>query len=242
MDVTCPLCPGKARIQHARMIEPLEQVSDALHLFSDSDGEGQPSLPDSASRATTSCSSSLSHSTSHSSRLDSVEIVKSPTSPTPPVTAVSKANGKAPSVTTSEIFNPVLSRSRTDQSFDKQAIKTLSRDLKNVKIPFSSGTSLFRRNSSKGQQLPRQPRFCFSATGSCLLFWGAGSNWVMRFELGQGEGKKPKSHKYDIPGVQQAAAGDQRCAVIASVGQVSSLHRESWASADRNSALRAPCI
>ncbi|RAH83668.1 hypothetical protein BO86DRAFT_31517 [Aspergillus japonicus CBS 114.51] len=219
MDVTCPLCPGKARIQHARMIEPLEQVSDALHLFSDSDGEGQPSLPDSASRATTSCSSSLSHSTSHSSRLDSVEIVKSPTSPTPPVTAVSKANGKTPSVTTSEIFNPVLSRSRTDQSFDKQAIKTLSRDLKNVKIPFSSGTSLFRRNSSKGQQLPRQPRFCFSATGSCLLFWGAGSNWVMRFELGQGEGKKPKSHKYDIPGVQQAAAGDQRCAVIASVGQ-----------------------
>ncbi|PYH89178.1 hypothetical protein BO71DRAFT_363986 [Aspergillus ellipticus CBS 707.79] len=217
MDIACPLCPGNARIQHARMIEPLEQLSDALHGLSDSEAEGHYSLPDSASRNTTSSSSSLSHSTSHSSRFESAELSKSPGSPPP--TALSKITSKQATSTTSEIFSPILSRSRTDQSLDKQAIKTISKDLKNVKLPFSSGASLFRRNSARGHQLPRQPRFCFSASGSCLLFWGAGSNWVMRFDFSAGEGKKVKSHKYDIPSVQQAAAGDQRCAVIASVGQ-----------------------
>ncbi|OOF96725.1 hypothetical protein ASPCADRAFT_206900 [Aspergillus carbonarius ITEM 5010] len=217
IDIDCPLCPGNTKIQHARMIEPLEQLSDALHFLSDSDADGHDSLP--TSRDTTSCSSSLSHSTSQSSRLESTELSKRPISPTIYPAALSKVTSKQPTATTSEVFTPTLSRSRTDQTFDRQAIKTLSRDLKNVKLPFAGGTGLFRKGSSRGHQLPRQPRFCFSTSGSCLLFWGAGSNWVMRFDLGGGEGKKPKGHKYDIPGVQQAAAGDQRCAVIASVGQ-----------------------
>ncbi|PWY92669.1 hypothetical protein BO70DRAFT_384138 [Aspergillus heteromorphus CBS 117.55] len=218
MDIACPLCTGNVRIQHARMIEPLEQLSDALHYLSDSDTEGHYSLPDSTSRDTTSCSSSLSHSTSHSSRFEPAELLKSPVS-SPPPTAVSKISTKQPTTTTTEIFAPVLSRSRTDQSLDKQSIKAISRDLKNVKLPFSGGASLFRRSSARGHQLPRQPRFCFSTSGSCLLFWGAGSNWVMRFDVSSGDNKKAKGHKYDIPGVQQAAAGDQRCAVIASAGQ-----------------------
>ncbi|OJI83714.1 hypothetical protein ASPTUDRAFT_190162 [Aspergillus tubingensis CBS 134.48] len=218
MDIDCPLCPGNKRVQHARMIEPLEQLSDALHFFSDSEAERRHSLLDSTSRDTTSCSSSLSHSTSQSSRLES-DPSKRPISPSSNPAPLSKVTSKQAIATTTEVFSPILSRSRTDQSFDRQAIKTLSRDLRNVKLPFGGGASLFRRNSARGHQLPRQPRFCFSTSGSCLLFWGAGSNWVMRFETSVGDGKKPKGHKYDIPGVQQAAAGDQRCAVLASVGQ-----------------------
>jgi hypothetical protein len=34
------------------------------------------------------------------------------------------------------------------------------------------------------------------------------------------EGQRSKGHRYDVSGVQYAAAGDRRCAVIAAVGEV----------------------
>ncbi|EHA21878.1 hypothetical protein ASPNIDRAFT_41197 [Aspergillus niger ATCC 1015] len=113
MDIDCPLCPGNKRVQHARMIEPLEQLSDALHFFSDSEAERRHSLLDSTSRDTTSCSSSLSHSTSQSSRLES-DPAKRPISPASNPAPLSKVTSKQAIATTTEVFSPVLSRSRTD--------------------------------------------------------------------------------------------------------------------------------
>ncbi|KKK16696.1 hypothetical protein P175DRAFT_0535825 [Aspergillus ochraceoroseus IBT 24754] len=219
VDVLCPLCPGNVKIQHAQMIEPLAQMSDALLHTAASDSSERYSFPDSVSRNTTSRSSSMSNSTGPLSRADSAEALRSPISPTSQNPSSFKLTGKLSSPIAPEASSTFWTRPRTGPSPEKQLIRSLSRDFKNVTLSLTGSTSLFRRTSSKGQYLPRQPRFCFSASGQCLLLWDAGSSWVMRFELNPMDGRKPRGHRYDVPGVQHAAAGYQRCAVVASVGE-----------------------
>ncbi|KAL2825694.1 hypothetical protein BJY01DRAFT_230077 [Aspergillus pseudoustus] len=218
MNTLCPLCPGSVKIQYARMIEPLGQVSDALNLTG-SESSGRYSLPDSASRHTTSRSSSRTNSTDQLSRQDSVEALKSPVSPISQSLSFFKLSAKGQSPTTPESATSILARPRTGQSQEKQLIRSLSKDLKNATLSLTGSTSLFRRNSSKGHHLPRQARYCFSASGQSLLFWDAASSWVMRFELKPLDGRKGRGHRYDVTGVQYAAAGSQRCAVVASAGE-----------------------
>jgi hypothetical protein len=221
MDTLCPLCPGSVKIQHARMIEPLEQVSDSLNL-TESDSSGRYSLPDSASRHTTSRSSSRTNSTDQLSRQDSVEALRSPVSPISQSLSFFKLSTKDRSPTTPETPTSIssLTRPRTGQPQEKQLIRSLSKDLKNATLSLTGSTSLFRRNSSKGHHLPRQARYSFSASGQSLLFWDTASSWVMRFELKPLDGKRARGHRYDVTGVQYAAAGSQRCAVVASAGEV----------------------
>ncbi|KAL2865848.1 uncharacterized protein BJX67DRAFT_357522 [Aspergillus lucknowensis] len=219
MDTLCPLCPGSVKIQHARMIEPLEQVSDALNV-TESESSGRYSLPDLTSRNTTSRSSSRTNSTDQIiSRVGSVEILKSPASPISQSLSFFKLSSRSQSPTTSETTSPQLSRPRTSQSPEKQLIRSLSKDLKNATLSLTGSTSLFRRGSSKGHHLPHQTRFCFSTSGQSLLFWEAGSSWIMRFELRTADEERPKGHRYDVAGVQYTAAGHQRCTVIASAGE-----------------------
>ncbi|KAL4921805.1 hypothetical protein BDW62DRAFT_197512 [Aspergillus aurantiobrunneus] len=219
MGTQCPLCPGSVNIQHARMIEPFEQVSDALNV-ADSESSGRYSFPDSASRHTTSRSSSTTNSTDQLSRVDSVEVLRSPVSPTSQTRSFFKLSGKSQSPTMPEITNPFLTRPRTSQPQEKQLIRSLSKDLKNVTLSLTGTTSLFRRGSSKGHHhLPRQPRFCFSTSGQCLLFWETESSWVMRFEINSMDGRRVRAHRYDVTGVQHAAAGHQLCAVISSAAE-----------------------
>ncbi|KAL2835056.1 hypothetical protein BDW59DRAFT_168359 [Aspergillus cavernicola] len=215
MDIICPLCPGNVEIHHARMIEPLEQLSDALQL-AESESSGRYSLLDSGSRHTTSRSSSRTNSTDQLSRVDSVEALRSPVSPTSQSHSIFKLSSKAQSSTTPEPTSPFLSRPRTNQSHEKQLIRSLSKDLKSVTLSLTGTTSLFRRGSSKGHHLPRQPRFSFSTSGHSLLFWDAASSWVMQFEVNTMDGRRARGHRYDVTGVQHAAAGHQKCAVIAS--------------------------
>jgi hypothetical protein len=201
------------------MIEPLEQVSDALNL-ADSESSGRYSLPDSASRQTTSRSSSRTNSTDQLSRVESVEALRSPVSPISQSLSFFKLSGKSQSPTTADATNPLLARPRTGQSQEKQLIRSLSKDLKSATLSLAGTTSLFRRNSTKGHHLLRQPKFCFSTSGQCLLFWDAASSWVMRFELNSMESRRARGHRYDVTGVQHAAAGHQCSAVIASAGEV----------------------
>lgn len=42
---------------------------------------------------------------------------------------------------------------------------------------------------------------------------------MTRFDLSV-DGSKPQSHRYDVSGAQCVTAGEQRCAIIAAVGQV----------------------
>ena len=178
------------------------------------------SFPDSMSRDTTS-SSSLSHSTSHSSvRIDSGDGAWSPISPATFKPVFNAMNNKHSPTTPSDPHASFLARSKTDYLYEKSATKSFPRELKNVSLPFSTGSSLFRRVSVKKNHLPREPRFCFSASGRSLLLWGVGSNWVARFETPSAGAQKPRSYRYDVSGVQYVAAGDQRCAVIAAVGEV----------------------
>lgn len=213
LNITCPLCPGEIRIQHARMIKPLGQTG--LHDVSESNRNRRYSIADSASKDTTSQSSSASHTTS----LDPSEFSRSPVSPVTRHLGFSDLMTKHSNTSVTELISPLSLHTSSDQLRERQGTRSLSRELKSVKIPFPSGASLFRKASTK-QKLPRQPRSCFSATGRTLLLWGTGTNWVIRFELSSIEGQRTKSHRYDVSGVQYAAAGDRRCAVIAAVGEV----------------------
>ncbi|KAK9623026.1 hypothetical protein V6Z94_003952 [Aspergillus fumigatus] len=212
LNITCPLCPGEIRIQHARMIKPLGQTG--LHDVSESNRNRRYSIADSASKDTTSQSSSASHTTS----LDPSEFSRSPVSPVTRHLGFSDLMTKHSNTSVTELISPLSLHTSSDQLRERQGTRSLSRELKSVKIPFPSGASLFRKASTK-QKLPRQPRSCFSATGRTLLLWGTGTNWVIRFELSSIEGQRTKSHRYDVSGVQYAAAGDRRCAVIAAVGE-----------------------
>ncbi|KAL4980618.1 hypothetical protein BDW66DRAFT_124395 [Aspergillus desertorum] len=218
MNTFCPLCPGNVKIQHARMIESLDQAPDALHNAG-SESSGRYSLPDSVSRHTTSRSSSRTNSTDQLSRAGSVDGLKSPISPTSSSLSFFKLSSKSHSPTTPDITNPFTARPRTGQQQEKQLIRSLSKDLKSVTLSLAGTTSLFRRGSSKGQSSPRQPRFCFSATGQSLLIWDVGSASVTRFEINSMDGRRFMGHRYDVTGVQHAAAGSKRCAVLVSAAE-----------------------
>ncbi|KAL5042924.1 hypothetical protein BDW71DRAFT_133056 [Aspergillus fruticulosus] len=218
MNTLCPLCPGNVKIQHARMIEPLDQASDALRNAG-SESSGRYSLPDSVSRHTTSRSSSRTNSTDQLSRVDSVDGLRSPVSPISSSLSFFKLSSKSHSPTTPDITNPFMARPRTGQSQEKQLIRSLSKDLKSVTLSLAGTTSLFRRGSSKAQNPPRQPRFCFSASGQSLLIWDVGSCSVTRFEINSIDGRRFMGHRYDVTGVQHAAAGGKRCAVLVSAAE-----------------------
>lgn len=207
------MCPGNTKIQYARMIEPLDQVTTPI--LPESDSNRSLSLSGSISRNTTS-SSSVSYSTSQSG-----DALRSPVTPASftPGPGLNEIGSNQSAAIYSEGPDAYLARAKGDPFLEKQKIKGISRELKSVKLPISGG-SIFRRGSSREAQLPQQPRFCFSASGEALLLWGAGSNWLIRFETSSVEAQKPISQRYDVSGVQYAAAGDQRCAVIAAVGEV----------------------
>ncbi|KAL4810123.1 hypothetical protein BDV18DRAFT_53211 [Aspergillus unguis] len=211
VETTCPVCPGNIRIQHARMIEPEQEDT----LLADSES-GRNSPPDTASRPTTSRSSSRTNSTDQLTQLNSSDGLKNPVSPISQTVSFFKLSARSSSPSISDITGSVSTRPRTSQPQEKQLIRSLSKDLKNVTLSLTGSTSLFRRNSSKGQNLPRQPRFCFSSSGQCLLLWDEGGSSVMRFEINPVsiERKRVMGHRYDVPRVQFAAAGNSRCAVI----------------------------
>lgn len=221
LDIACPLCPGNTRMQHARMIEPLEQLSNALNIESEGSLSQQSGLG-TGSRIGTSRSSSLSHSTSHSSaHADSTEPLRSPISPTTPNTpALSNVTSNASTNTTLDSLNSPLTPSSSTPSQEKQTVKSLTTDLKSVKVPFSSRQASMRKSVKTHHPLPRQPQFTFSASGNSLLFWGDDAKWIMRFDVPSSDIQRPQMHRYDVSGVQYVAAGDKRCAAIASVGEV----------------------
>lgn len=201
------------------MIEPLERVPGAL-TFANSESSGRYSFPNSVSRQTVSRSSSRTNSTDRLSRMDSVEALRSPVSPISQSLSFFKLSGKGHLPTMPDTTNTFMTRPRTGQPQEKQLIRSLSKDFRNVTLSLTGSTSLFRRGSSKGYHPPRQPKFCFSSSGQSLLLWESASSYVMRFEISTIDGIKARCHRYDVTGVQHAAAGHQLCAIIASAAEV----------------------
>lgn len=216
IDTSCPLCPEDTRVQHARIIQPLDQISTGL--FSNS-ASGSVTSKRSAMESTATRSSSFSHSTSRSSAHIARGDSSKPSSPGGMPKMKSSQSLHAMANSLNHLSAPLV------EKHQKQPSKSLSKDRKGVKLPFPIRTSSFRRSVLNKHPLPRQPRFCFSSSGKSLFYWGEDCNFVSRFDLSIMDGQKPQAHRYDISGVQCIAAGEQRCAVIAVAGQVSEFCR-----------------
>lgn len=138
-----------------------------------------------------------------------------------------------------------LSAPWLDKHQQKQTVKSLSKELKGVKLslPVRRASSI-RKGLLREQRLARQTRFCFSSSGKSLFFWDEDSSCISRFDIPVVDGQKPEAFRYDVSGVQCVAAGEQRCAVIALVGQVINPLSTAVirASSDVSLALRAPRI
>lgn len=66
--------------------------------------------------------------------------------------------------------------------------------------------------------LPKDPSFLFSASGHSLLLWGKGGNYLVRFDIPNNDTIAIQGCKYEIPGIEAAAAGNHKCVIIAARG------------------------
>lgn len=209
---TCPFCPENTKIRNARIIGPRDQLYSMLKTGSESESTmSRHSELGSLSARTGSQSSTFSHSTHRSGE------ASKPSSP------ISVPKTK-PNQSLDTVASSVSHRSAPwlDIHQHKQRGRSLSRDLKNVKLSFPIRTSSFRMGLVFGEtQRAQLPKYCFSSSGKSLLFWGEDSNCVVGFELPMGLGDKPRAYRYDVSGVQCVTGGGQCCAIIAMVGQVS---------------------
>ncbi|KAF2878309.1 hypothetical protein BDV95DRAFT_18220 [Massariosphaeria phaeospora] len=95
-----------------------------------------------------------------------------------------------------------------------------------TKSKFSERTRLnaisFRKKPSlKGKEafpLPKEPSFVFSASGHSLLLWAKGTNHLVRFDIPSNDASAIQGCKYEVAGIDVAAAGNQKCAIIAASG------------------------
>jgi hypothetical protein len=82
-------------------------------------------------------------------------------------------------------------------------------------------SSLRRKPTSKEKEafpLPKDPSFVFSASGHSLLLWGKGLNNLVRFDIPSNDTSAIQGCKYEVPGIEAAAAGNHKCALVAVSG------------------------
>lgn len=58
----------------------------------------------------------------------------------------------------------------------------------------------------------------FSSAGHSLLLWGKGADHLVRFDIPSNDTSAIQGCKYEVPGLEVAAAGNHKCAVIATTG------------------------
>ncbi|ORY17956.1 hypothetical protein BCR34DRAFT_583230 [Clohesyomyces aquaticus] len=78
-----------------------------------------------------------------------------------------------------------------------------------------------RRRPTKEKEaypLPKVPTFVFSASGHSLLLWEKSADNLVRFDIPSNDASAIQGCKYEVPKVEAAAAGNHRCAIIASKG------------------------
>ena len=210
-----------------RMLEPLEQLSNALHRTADSNGGSGRHVPRvTGSTDTTSRSDALSHSTSRSSSQFDVEPLrvassrKTSSAVLPPLTSDHYTTLESLFSPVSPTFSISSPRSPTRIQEDKQP----TREYKSFRSKFTKKSTSPKTKSLKGSPLPSKPHFCFSSSGSSIVFWGEDSNWLMKFDVSSLDGRIAEKHKYDISGLECATVGYQRCAVVTTVAEVAQLY------------------
>ncbi|KAF9731818.1 hypothetical protein PMIN03_008876 [Paraphaeosphaeria minitans] len=109
------------------------------------------------------------------------------------------------------IFTPTSSV-RSTPSFSK--MKSSSRTIR-------IGNSFRRKTSTKEKEttpLPKEPCFAFSAAGHSLLLWEKGAGHLLRFDVPSNDAAGIQGCKYEVAGIEAAAAGNHKCAIVAAAG------------------------
>ncbi|KAF2261628.1 hypothetical protein CC78DRAFT_343557 [Lojkania enalia] len=132
---------------------------------------------------------------------------------TPPMSA-----GNASSVP-SDMSSLRLKTPSTDSMFSGASVAKAKSSSRTVRI----ANSIRRKPTTKEKEafpLPKDPCFVFSASGHSLLLWGKGSNYLVRFDIPSNDTSAIQGCKYEIAGIEAAAVGNHKCAVIASTSLV----------------------
>ncbi|KAJ4347895.1 uncharacterized protein N0V89_009267 [Didymosphaeria variabile] len=109
------------------------------------------------------------------------------------------------------VFTPTSSV-RSTPSFSK--MKSSSRTIR-------IGSSFRRKYSTKEKEstpLPKEPCFAFSAAGHSLLLWEVGADHLVRFDVPSNDASAIQGCRYEVAGIEAAAAGNHKCAIVASTG------------------------
>lgn len=230
--VSCPRCAADTKIKCARLSEPLEEVSNLLEHSTLCDYNlSQYAVGDSLSSETTSLSESGSSPMSPSTKPSVLEFPMSPYAeslnvpiPIPRIMdlpiPVSPLNGSLdPPSSRSD-----LTGSRTSSTGSAWSIASPS-NTKSHSRTFRLKNSLRKRpNKPKDiAHLPQSPSFAFSASGYSIIVWGKGNDFLVRFDIPSNEALPIQGCKYDLAGIEAAAAGNHRCAIIATTRERRSL-------------------
>jgi hypothetical protein len=110
-----------------------------------------------------------------------------------------------------DVFTPTSSV-RSTPSFSK--MKSSSRTIR-------IGNSFRRKSSTKEKEttpLPKEPCFVFSAAGHSLLLWEKCAGHLVRFDVPSNDASAIQGCKYEVAGIETAAAGNHKCAIVAATG------------------------
>lgn len=124
------------------------------------------------------------------------------------------ASVSAPSEMSSDrLYTPSTDSMRSVPSFTR--LKSASRT---VRI----ANSIRRRPTLKVTEpypLPKEPTFVFSSTGHSLLLWGGnGADHLLRFDIPSNDTSAIQGCRYEVAGIEAAAAGNHKCAIVVSSG------------------------
>ncbi|KAF2180176.1 hypothetical protein K469DRAFT_639939 [Zopfia rhizophila CBS 207.26] len=118
----------------------------------------------------------------------------------------------------SDISSIRLNTPSTDSMFSGVSVPKMKSPSRTVRI----ANSIRRKPTMKDKEmfpLPKDPSFLFSTSGHSLLLWGKGGNNLIRFDIPSNDTSSIQGCKYEIAGIEAAAAGNHKCAIIAVTGQ-----------------------
>lgn len=81
--------------------------------------------------------------------------------------------------------------------------------------------SIRRKPTAKAREafpLPKEPTFVFSSAGHSLLLWSSGADHLVRFDIPSNDSSAIQGCKYEVAGIEAAAAGNHKCAVVVASG------------------------
>jgi len=82
-------------------------------------------------------------------------------------------------------------------------------------------SSLRRRTTAKEKDVPSFPKdvtFTFSSSGHSLLLWSKGADHLIRFDVPSNDAAAIQGCKYEVAGIEAAAAGNHKCAIVVAGG------------------------